>query len=115
MELRSKPIAEAITKQFEYPGGIVVIEYCPGDGTRYELVFTPVRDALSGTTDSTLATLVNFPKGPSMLVERNGGFLAPTYVEEKLGIRGASSITLAEIIAHFTGREANGPEHYRAD
>jgi len=114
MELRSKPIAEAITKDRDLQGGSRFIEYCPGDGTRYELVFTPVGDAPSGTSDSVLVTLVNFSHSPSMLVERGHGFLAVQFVEEKLGIRGASAITLTEIIARFTDRDALSPEHYRA-
>lgn len=114
MELRSKPIADAILKNVPCVGATRVVEYQPGDGTRYELVFSDVGGGCCGSANAVLVTVVNFPRSPSMLVERDHGFLSPTYVAEKMGVSAPSAITLAEVIAHFTGREAYSPEEYRA-
>lgn len=114
MELRAIPIEQAIKVHNIVGEHVHVVDYQPGDGTRYELVFASVGPRVSGAENAVLVSLINFPQGPSMLVERNHGFLAPSYVTEKLGIKGASAVTLAEIIAHFTGREAYSPEEYRA-
>lgn len=111
--LRTKPLVEAITKEIVLGARVLVAEYQPGDGTRYELLFTEVGDAVSGGTDAVIVTLINFPHAPSMSVEKRGGFLAPSYVAEKLGVGDSSSVTLAEVIAHFVGLEAYTPDRYR--
>jgi hypothetical protein len=122
-ELRTKSIEESIVKDVpmghsmtvpEHQAPVRVVEYCPGDGTRYELVFTRLGNTVSGARDSMLVTLTSFRGCPSMLVEIDNGFLAPHYVAEKMDIHNASAVTLAEIIAHYTRRDAYTPDEYRA-
>lgn len=120
MELRSKPIDESITIDHEVPGRRF-IEYQPGDATRYLLLFVDLDfgdthglgQHVGSNGSASVVTLLNWPHCPSVVLQRDGGFLAPAYVEEKLGVGGPSSVTLAEIIAHVLGREADTPERYR--
>jgi hypothetical protein len=119
MSLRTLPTIEAGIVHREDLPGRTFIEYQPGDGTRYSLIFTDLQDFekvsyhLGCQDDSVLVTLVNFSM--SMVVAKNNGFLSWRYVHEKMGdskasLTQASAFTLAEIIAHMTGREATTPQ-----
>lgn len=115
MSPRTKPIDEAITRDHSSEGGgRRYIEYQPGDGTLYALLFTRLDFARVKTDTSTRAwmvTLTNFPHSPSVAITP-GCFIAPGYVEEKLSLPYASAFVVAEIIARLCGCTAYLSEDY---
>lgn len=103
-------VKEAIVHRLRGSGTIEVIDYQPGDGTRYELVFADIdvvdaKTVISTRAPAVLVALVNFPGSPSMLLTRGGGFLATGYVQEKMKVTRATAEALVEIIAHVAQRE----------
>lgn len=104
-------VAESIVFREDFVGGSFV-KYEPGDGYSYWIVFTQlpetVTQQLGAQPKSCLATLVNF--SCSMVVALNHGYLAATYVHEKMPALGAgSAATVTEVIAYMTDRPADGP------
>ncbi len=109
---RTKPtVEEGIAHRIDFNGGSYV-EYQPGDGRVYRLVFTQlstdVTKVLGAQPRSCLVTLVNF--GCSMVVALDHGYLAASYVAEKMPtLSKGGAATVVEFIAHMTGRQADGP------
>jgi hypothetical protein len=107
--MRTKSIYAALRANDVSNCPVRVVDYQPGNGTAYHLVFTPIpiTDASEriGVGQSHLVTLVNY--GRSMVVADTGGYLSPSYVALKLKVGAGDAVVLAEIIAHFTGRTAD--------
>lgn len=101
----------------------VGLDYCPGNGTRYELVLTPcgyidtIDCRMPGSTYAVVAVPTGFGDdlGTAVLVShlngthnkawavnllnRGGDFLAPWYVEEKLGVSHDDAVALTALFA----------------
>jgi hypothetical protein len=106
MKERTRPIKNAITH------GIIrsnerLIEYQPGNGTRYLLLFLdcywPEQDKkIFGFPEN--AVLVVWMGHGQMWVQRNDALLHPNYVKEKLKCSEPDAYVLAEVIGHMTQR-----------
>lgn len=118
MDLRTKPIEQAIVFD-EGDDRQRLVVYEPGDGTRYVVLFNridfhpDVHTHMGAPEVASLVTLVNFGRR-SMIVGHGQGYLAPRYVEEKLGFGLPSAVTMAELIARYTDRDALTPEEAEA-
>ena len=115
MSLRTKSIKASIVAQHKH-GDTLMLEYQPGNGTRYLLHITsfttlniapdPVREYF-GKGYYTVGLFTDGGQGTCMTVQTHQGYLAPSYVKEKLQLTSDSdAYVLAEVIAHFTGRTA---------
>lgn len=110
LDIRTKrTVQESITRHIESSGTVHEVEYCPGNGTRYHLVFvtsSQLVKVIEGDCVSEfrgwLVTLTNSMR--SMFVQKTEQLLHFGYVEEKLGCGLADAVCLAEIIGHITGR-----------
>ena len=107
--MRTKSIEASTTAMFTMPGSVTVLEYQPGNGTRYILQITAPNPSnpttrYVGLEGCYLVALVNY--GACMTVADTGGYLSPGYVAEKLKIGAGDALVLAEIIAKHTGRKS---------
>jgi hypothetical protein len=120
MTLRTKPIGDSITAQVHF-GNITMVEYQPGNGTRYTLqivdytgtnalnpLVARAMDDMGFGGNYTVASMCD-GKGTVMTV-RPGGFLAASYVQEKLRVCEADARVLAEIIATYTHSRADNAQ-----
>lgn len=114
--MRTKSIEKAIVAAHTAPAPVTVIEYQPGNGTRYSVHITDLRAHLDGAPPALNAyaghgawyvALYTEGRGTCMLVADNGGYLAPSYVASKLKVSEGDAVVLAEIIARYTGRTAD--------
>lgn len=113
--MRTRPIEDSIKFEFTASAPVTVIEYQPGNGTRYLLHITDLRAALAGApprvTDRTgfgayYVALYTEGHGTCMTVGDTGGYLSPDYVAGKLKVSAGDAVVLAELIARYTGRTA---------
>jgi len=113
--MRTKSIETAIVAEHTAPAPVTVLEYQPGNGTRYHLHVTDLRSHLDGAPPALNAyaghgawyvALYTEGRGTCMLVADTGGYLSPGYVSEKLRVSEGDAVVLAEIIARYTGRTA---------
>ena len=113
--MRTKSIETAIVAEFTNAAPVTVLEYQPGNGTRYSIHITDLRSHLDGAPPALNAyaghgawyvALYTEGYGTCMLVADNGGYLAPSYVASKLKVSEGDAGVLAEIIARYTGRTA---------
>ena len=90
-----------------------VLEYQPGNGCRYTVVFTPiVSPTIAGRWGlaADAPTLVSIKASTSgsacaLFAGEGGGFLSPRYVQEKLrGLTDEEAELLAEVLGYMLGR-----------
>ena len=114
--MRTKPIETAIVAAHTDAAPVTIIEYQPGNGSRYSVHITDLRSHLDGAPPALNAyaghgawyvALYTEGRGTCMLVADNGGYLAPGYVAAKLKVSEGEALVLAEIIARYTGRMAD--------
>lgn len=114
--MRTKTIEDSIKAEHTAPANVTVIEYQPGNGTRYSIHITDMRAHLNGAPPAVNAyaghgawyvALYTEGHGTCMLVADTGGYLAPAYVASKLKVSEGDAVVLAEIIARYTGRTAD--------
>ena len=111
LDVRTLPTVEAGIKCKEEKGTCKFVSYCPGNGTKYDLMFTDLTSFSESTKDlmgvpekGWLVTVLNQDPRPSALISDNGQLLHWTYVGEKLGFRTPDAIVVTELIGHITGR-----------
>lgn len=110
---RTKPIDKAI-RVTHTVGNVTMFEYQPGNGTRYFVHITDLRDMANapptipghGYPIYTVG-LYTEGHGTCMTIQADRGYLASSYVAEKLKVGLGDASVLAEVIAHFTGRTAD--------
>jgi len=105
------PTVESGIKRKEVSGACTFVSYCPGNGTKYDLMFTELTSFSDGAKDLMgvsekcwLVTSLNQEPRPSALITNNGQLLHWAYVGEKLGLRTPDAVVVAELIGHITGR-----------
>ncbi len=89
-------------------GPVRFIEYQPGNGTRYTLVFSRLLMTMHRTGYEEHATVVSWLQTGRCMVLAPTGYIAESYVAEKLDCREGDALVLAELFAHVTERE--GPD-----
>lgn len=124
MSLRTKSIVDSIKNEASL-GPITLVEYQPGNGTRYilqivdytDLTLHPnqrVKDATKNMGFSGVYTVASMCDGKgTVMTVHPGGYLAPSYVMEKLKVGEADARVLAEVIAHFTHSKADDASEHR--
>lgn len=100
--MRTKPIADSIKSMIPC-GNTTVLEYQPGNGSRYIIHLTDLR-SMGGHR---VFALMTEGHGTCMTVMPGAGYLASGYVREKLKVGLGDSVVIAELIAHLTGRRAD--------
>lgn len=114
--MRTKTFGESIKAELTASAPVTVLEYQPGNGTRYLLHITDLRGVLSEAPPQVTAyaghgayyvALYTEGRGTCMTVAGTGGYLAPGYVAAKLKVSEGDAVVLAEIIARYTGRTAD--------
>ena len=132
-QLRTKATVEAgFTSRYD-DGPVTVVDYCPGNGTRYTLTVAHIRvpssmdsypdDALLQRQDPSGAAklmavapdggiVVAYDQRHTSQVFSNGGFVHWSYLLGRLTNNEADAIVLAEVVAYFTGGEAVTPDQY---
>jgi hypothetical protein len=114
--MRTKSIERATVAELTASAPVTIVEYQPGNGTRYLVHITDLRAALAGApprvTDRAghgayYVALYTEGHGTCMTVADTGGYLAPSYVSEKLRVSAGDAVVLAELIARYTGRRAD--------
>jgi hypothetical protein len=113
--MRTKSIETAIVAEFTNAAPVTVIEYQPGNGTRYSVHITDLRAHLDAAPPALNAyaghgayyvALYTEGHGTCMTVADTGGYLSPDYVAAKLKVSEGDAVVLAELIARYTGRTA---------
>ncbi len=113
--MRTKSIEQATKAAHTATAPVTVLEYQPGNGTRYLIHITDLRAHLNGAPPALTAyagrgayyvALYTEGRGTCMTVADTGGYLAPSYVAAKLKVSEGDAVVLAEIIARYTGRTA---------
>lgn len=115
---RTKPIADAIVwDETHATRGVTFVAYEPGNATRYLCVFVDLRLSPQALPMLGFAPLepdgvfmfawLNRSRGGCAYTFRDAGYLAPTYLAEKLNCGLADAAVLAELIARYTKREAD--------
>jgi len=110
--MRTKTIEESIKHKAEQAMGVTVVEYQPGNGTRYVASFCRLpHDAgefVGCQAGSWLVALVDGALAGRCCVLAPGGFLSRSYVAEKLGLRPREDAddlaVLTELFGHILGR-----------
>lgn len=114
-------VKDGIVLRIECPGSegypwdrsTTLIQYEPGNGTRYVVLFVSLsdigpagKDAIGGVEDDAwLATLMSHPNKPSMVISKID-FLHWSYAREKFGsITAGDAMVLAELIGTVVGCE----------
>jgi len=109
-ETRTKPMDQACRFVEEGPLGYF-IEFQPGNGTRYLVglsrlnAYPETRKAVGGVEEG--GWLVTWINAKKCCVLQPEGYLAPHFLQEKLGTSRADAIVLGRLIAHFTDREVD--------
>lgn len=105
MDLRTKPIAESVTAD-EHDGPVRVVEYQPGNGTRYVLTIVELgglaRRALESIGVDGGWTVVVHNYRAAMTV-RPDGYLGPHFVRPQLDCSIHDAVVIAEIVGHLLG------------
>lgn len=113
--MRTKSIETSIKAQHTATAPVTVIEYQPGNGTRYLVHITDLRAHLDAAPPAVntyaghgayFVALYTEGHGTCMTVADTGGYLAPSYVASKLKVSEGDAVVLAELIARYTGRTA---------
>lgn len=126
--LRQKEsVDRGIARKVGVADNTVYVDYQPGNGTRYEVIFTRLDAGVEAAGIHQFAWLVTHMNGyrgmRSMVVQpsegafgqvdREGPLLVPSHVKEKLGCYSeADALVLAELICAFTGRTTVSTEKY---
>lgn len=107
MTVRTKPTVKAgISKDSRWTGGARFIQYEPGNGTRYDVLFTKMPGSRKHLyRDFIVASFLNHRK-PSFLLPPWEGVLHWRYFSEKTGFGEADAKALTELVAHVAGIEA---------
>lgn len=112
-ELRTKPTVEAGIKfQQDQDHGSAVVEYQPGNGTRYLVVLADIRDEEAARVLGCPcpATCFTFPlTGKSIILGWDDDILHWVYVKEKLGCSFPDAVVLTELLAHLLNIDAELP------
>lgn len=93
-----------------------VLVVCPGNGTRYLLVLTPIRTtdaarALGSRPGSTVVALwPGDPRRSASMVLGPEGHIAPSYIAEKLRVPFDDAAELAVILGGAVGRSHSGSQ-----
>ena len=87
-----------------------VIEYQPGNGTRYQLVLTAL-DFVDSRKENVLdlprkTVVVNVLGVGTLMLVRDQGLLHPSYVMEKLDCLESDAIVLTELLASLLNRKS---------
>lgn len=113
--MRTKTIEGSIKAAHTATAPVTVLEYQPGNGTRYLIHITDLRAHLNSAPPAVNAyaghgawyvALYTEGHGTCMTVADTGGYLSPGYVASKLKVSEGDAVVLAEIIARYTGRTA---------
>jgi hypothetical protein len=99
------------------------IEYQPGNGTRYPLLITPIHD-FPTEARSRMGAGREPPTGRELMVTLfrdeyrtvlvGGFFLAPSYLQEKLGVGEVDAVIIGELLGHLYGVPAKTVEQHVA-
>lgn len=108
-DLRTKPsVPDGITFD-QSVENVRLVEYQPGNGTRYQLAFTQL-SALSGAPNllgcQEACWVVSYLNQERCAILAPAGFLHFTYVAQKFGCGASDAIVLAELIGFILGRAA---------
>jgi len=115
LSLRTKStIEEGITYRERLPDGREVVEYQPGDGSRYLLIISPLDDFTQCTCDrigvshgdGVIVTHASDPGDPRSLITHRGATIAYSWLRPKFRTTLASAITLAELVAFLIDGKA---------
>ena len=115
LNLREKEtIEEGIQWREQNDDGSEVVCYCPGDGTRYVVIVSPIRFpdetlkqmGLSREWENVLITLASDPGNARSLLTHRGAFIAYDWLKPKLDVTLASAITLSEFVGWLIGGKA---------
>jgi hypothetical protein len=106
---RTKTIEDGIVKREDSPGQ-VYIDYQPGNGTRYPLLFVRIEPGHAGqvigfgSDGGWMITWIGSARSKSMFIS-DCTFVHVNYIREKLALNDSDgdAICIAEIIGHILG------------
>jgi len=93
--------------QITVQGNVRIGEYCPGNGTRYTALAVPISHdgAPIGVMGAVLeGWLVAYGLTGRAYLFQRGGYLADSYLAEKLGVRPGDLPWAADLIRELIGR-----------
>lgn len=124
LDLRTKKTIEEGIESCETTHGVRIVEYSPGNGTRYVLSlvelhgFSPETSEWFGFDPKGFAWLVTWlnhsPMTSMVVVKDDGALLHWIYLREKLNAGVPDAIVLAEVIGYITGRSYFPCEEFEA-
>jgi len=92
----------------------IVVTACPGNGMRYLLVVTPItnedaaRELGWGVPSVVVSLWPGMRHSASCVLRSDGGYIAPHYLSEKLGVNEPDSSALATILGELLDRANPG-------
>lgn len=103
----------------KFPGGTMLVDYCPGNGTRYVLVVTDLTSLdedlkLLGRDGEKQCHQIAWMNGGAGKAITIGGhdFLHYSYVRNKFQCSEVDAVVLAELIGYLVDRPAMSCEEY---
>lgn len=110
-DVRTKLIKNCATVLYDY-GDQKAVDWQPGNGTRYLLIFVELRDEIAGLANSWQVTWVH--KRTTMF-HSGAGFISYSYVMEKMGCNVSDAVCIAEAIGHVLGIPSTQSEEFSPD
>lgn len=110
MEYRTKStVEESILKDIRIGDTSRLVEYQPGNGTRYLMMVTDLRGSLPARqwlglgSETSSGWVITRLDSPASMVISGQMFLHWSYVADKLRVNKADAVVLAELIGYLTG------------
>lgn len=108
LDIRTKPIEESVFEVCEWSTASTVVDYQPGNGTRYVIQFTKLDKDMGhfyglGRSGGWMVTYMRGGYGTTMVLSSLKGIVFPGDTYGKLTENMSDAYVLAEYIAHFCG------------
>lgn len=111
--IRTREIRDCIKVLYD-KGDQKAVDWQPGNGTRYALLFVELRDEIAGFDACNSWQVTWLTHGKTMFIS-SASHVHYSYVQEKLGCGAADAICIAEAIGHILGLTSTKSEDFDPD
>jgi hypothetical protein len=111
--VRTREIRDCIKVLYD-KGDQKAVDWQPGNGTRYALLFVELRDEIAGFDEANSWQVTWLSRRKTMFIS-SGSLVHYSYVQEKLSCGMADAICIAEAIGHILGLKSTRSEDFNPD